>query len=137
MATFETAELGRGVMRWASNVRKNIRDNCQAYLSQLGRGVPVATVRATANADAAEYLRTIGGLDLYISDPARRAKLLDGLSVFSINQQAAQDELAALRAAAEGQRDANKNTAQQITNMCNAILSGLPSYDLPSRLPPG
>lgn len=134
MATFETASLGLNVFNWVSNVRRNIRENCQAYKAQITAGRPVAGVAAIANADAAEYLKTIGGLDLYISDVNRRAKLLDALAVFGIDQTAAAAELSALRAAAEGQRDASKTTANQINNMANAILAGLPSYDLPARL---
>lgn len=135
MATFETAHLGITVFQWASNLRRNIRDNCAGYKAALVAGKPVAAVAAVANADAAEYLRTIGGLDLFISDPAKRAKLIEGLGVFSIDQPAAASELSALRSAAEGQRDANKNTATQINNMANAILAGLPAYEYPARLP--
>lgn len=134
MATFETAQLGIVVFKWASNLRRNIRQNCTEYKARLTAGQPVATVAAVANADAAEYLKTIGGLDLYISDAGKRAKLLDGLAVYSINQATAQAELSALRSAAEGQRDANKNTANQINNMADAILAGLPAYEFPARL---
>lgn len=133
MATFETAELGIRVFQWASNLRRDIRRNASRYKAQLTAGVPVATVAATANADAAEYLQTIAALDVFISDTNKRAKLLDGLSIFGIVQATAQTEFSQLRTAAEGQRDANKNTATQINNMANAILSGLPAYEYPVR----
>lgn len=135
MATFETAELGIRVFQWASNLRRNIRSNAQGYKNALVAGRTPAQVAAVANEDAAEYLKTIGGLDLFISEPEKRTKLLDGLLVFGIAALEAQNELSALRAAAKGQRDANKNNAAQINGMADAILSGLPAYEYPERLP--
>lgn len=133
MATFETASLGLAVMQWVSNLRRSMRTNANLYKARLTAGASVASVAAIANADAAQYLALLAGLDQYISDVDRRTKLLDGLSVFSINQSAASTELTTLRTIAEGQRDANKTTANQINGMANTILANLPAYDLPMR----
>ena len=136
MATFESAELGIRVFQWVSNLRRNLRQNAEAYKTRLARGDTVAVVQGIADADAGQYLQTIGGLDLFVSDPAKRAKLLDGLSAFGILQADAVAELSSLRTAAEGQRDANKNTEAQITAMSNALLAYLPAYEYPRRLAP-
>ena len=134
MATFETASLGLAVMEWVRNLRRDIRSNAAFYLAEIARGRPVGQLAALVAQHAGEYLALIGGLDLYISDATRRAKLLDGLAVFSINQATASAQLSALRTAAEGQRDAPRTSYAEITTLANSILSGLAAYDLPQRI---
>lgn len=133
MATFETVNLATQVCAWVSNVRSNIRGNAAAYKAALLAGRTPAQVAAVANADAAQYIQTLNGLQVYADDPTRRARLLDALAVFSIDQAAVAAEFGALRSAAVGQQNAAKTTANQINNMADAILAGLPSHDLPSR----
>lgn len=133
MATVETASLGLETLRWLASLRRNIRTNCAGYQAQLTAGVPVATVATTANADAQQFQYLLNGLNVYVSDPVRRTKLLDGLSAFAIDQTAAANEINALQTAVTGQTNANKNTAGQINTFCNAILTQLVSYDLPAR----
>lgn len=134
MATMESAMLSMEVLRWASNVRRNMRDNAQAYKAQLVGGTAVAEVATVMTDDAGEYLKTIGGLQQILGTPESKAKLIDGLSVYSIDITETEAEFATLETASIAQRDAPKKTAAEINTAADAVLAAVAPYELPQRL---
>lgn len=135
MATIETDKLAERVLYYFERTRSNLRSNAARYKLMLLAGRTVAEVAAVALSDANLYILNLGKIKTIDDTPARRTKLVDGLTARGITITDVRNEYTTLRAAAVAQRDAPKTTAAEINAMADATLAAVAEYDMPDQMP--
>lgn len=129
MAGFETVMMALQTMQNLENLRRNLRDNAQAYKAYLAAGRPVPQIAAVMQGDALEYLRRLKWQKDIADTPARRAKLLDGLAAWGISEAEATAFYSELRQASVAQRDAVIVTGADVTATADAVLASVSTHD--------
>lgn len=127
MATFENVGLALQLVNNIHGLVRDMRDNASAYKAALIQGRTIAEVSNTMDNDANQYLRRIQ----WITDAVVRnqAGVVAALAALDLALSEANQLKNVLTTVANHTLMATLNTAAQINNEADYILSNVPDYE--------
>lgn len=128
MATFEDIKLITQAHGNLSGLRRDMRQNAQAYKDAVAAAKPIAGIVQVMSENTTEYLKRLQWSKAAWDDLAIRAKLQSGLAAWSIPQSELTGAYTELKAAADAEKTAETagiTTNAGITAVADATLANV------------
>lgn len=130
MATIENMALAFQAINGFSNVRRDLWNNLVGYKAAYQAGqMALVQLEAAVNGDGVQLNKTLDRIAAVAQDAGKKAKVLDGLAVYGINEAAVTAEFTELRAAANQMEAATFPNAAAIDTAIAWVQNNVTFYE--------